>query len=148
MEELIKRAEEGDDRAQYQLGLAYYNGNGIKQSNRDAYFWFQRSAEQGHHEAQCWLDKLMPIHVIIDGGRYPLIIERTNEYLYRQAAKYLNEKLNFYRGSFIKKTTIEQWAMTAYDLAFETIKYKDRNDTKPYKDKLEELSKELDELLK
>ena len=47
MEELIKRAEEGDDRAQYQLGLAYYNGNGIKQSNRDAYYWFQRSAEQG-----------------------------------------------------------------------------------------------------
>ena len=47
MEELIKRAEEGDDRAQYQLGLTYYNGNGIKQSNREAYYWFQKSAEQG-----------------------------------------------------------------------------------------------------
>ena len=28
MEELIKQAKQGDAEAQYQLGLAYYNGNG------------------------------------------------------------------------------------------------------------------------
>ena len=30
MEELIKQAEEGDARAQYQLGMAYYRGNGVE----------------------------------------------------------------------------------------------------------------------
>ena len=28
MEELIKQAEQGNAEAQYQLGLAYYNGDG------------------------------------------------------------------------------------------------------------------------
>ena len=32
MEELIKQADEGDDRAQYQLGLVYYNGDGINKN--------------------------------------------------------------------------------------------------------------------
>ena len=38
--------------------------------------------------------------------------------------------------------------MTAYDFAFEAVTYKAKNDTKPYKDKLEELGKQLDEYLK
>ena len=38
--------------------------------------------------------------------------------------------------------------MTAFDLAFEAMTYKNRNDTQPYRDKLEELEKELDEILK
>ncbi len=33
--------------------------------------------------------------------------------------------------------------MTAYDFAFEAITYKNRNDTQPYRDKLEELDKLL-----
>ena len=32
MEELIKQAEEGDSETQFQLGLAYYNGDGIKKN--------------------------------------------------------------------------------------------------------------------
>ena len=38
--------------------------------------------------------------------------------------------------------------MTAYDMAFDAVTYKRRNDTQPYKDKLEELEKQLDEYLK
>lgn len=38
--------------------------------------------------------------------------------------------------------------MTAYEFAFESVTYKTKNDTQPYKDKLEELGKELDEYLK
>ena len=38
--------------------------------------------------------------------------------------------------------------MTAYEFAFEAVNYKTKNDTKPYKDKLEELEKQLDEYLK
>ena len=57
MEELIKQAEGGDAESQYQLGLAYYNGDGIKQNNSKAYYWFQKAIEQGCVEAKSWVDK-------------------------------------------------------------------------------------------
>ena len=37
MKELIKQAEQGDAEAQFQLGLAYYNGDGINKSYSKAY---------------------------------------------------------------------------------------------------------------
>ena len=59
MEELIKQVEDGDSEAQYQLGLAYYNGDGIKQNNSKAYYWFQKAIEQGCVEAKSWVDKMI-----------------------------------------------------------------------------------------
>ena len=147
MEELIKKAEEGDAEAQYQLGLAYYNGDGIKQNNNKAYYWFQKAIELGCVEAKSWIDKMIRIHVLIDGERYPMIVKRTDEFLYREAAKSINERLNVYRETYPDIGIAKHCAMTAYDLAFEAMAYKNRNDTQPYRDKLEELEKELDKLL-
>ena len=148
MEELVKQAEEGDDRAQFRLGMAYYNGNGISKNYSKAYYWLQKAVGQGNNDAQIYLGNLMKIHVLIDSVRYPMIIKRTDEFQYREAAKLLNKRLNVYRESYQDIGTIKQWAMTAYDFAFEAITYKAKNDTKPYKDKLEELGKQLDEYLK
>lgn len=148
MEELINKAEDGDAEARYQLGLAYYNGDGIKQNNNKAYYWFQKAIEQGCVEAKCWLDKMIRIHVLIDGERYPMIVKRTDEFLYRKAAKSINERLNVYRETYPDIGIAKHWAMTAFDLAFEAMTYKNRNDTQPYRDKLEELGKQLDEYLK
>lgn len=148
MEELIKKAEEGDAEAQFQLGLAYYNGDGINKNYRKAYYWFQKAIEQGNGDAQNYLGNLMKIHVLIDSVRYPMIIKRTDEFQYREAARLLNERLNVYRESYQDIGAIKQWAMTAYEFAFEAVTYKAKNDTQPYKDKLEELGKELDEYLK
>ena len=148
MEELIKKAEEGDVEAQFQLGLAYYNGDGINKNYRKAYYWFQKAIEQGNGDAQNYIGNLMKIHVLIDSVRYPMIIKRTDEFQYREAARLLNERLNVYRESYQEIGMIKQWAMTAYEFAFEYVTYKAKNDTKPYKDKLEELGKELDEHLK
>lgn len=148
MEELIKKAEEGDVEAQFQLGLAYYNGDGINKNYRKAYHWFQKAIEQGNGDAQNYLGNLIKIHVLIDSIRYPMIIKRTDEFQYREAARLLNERLNVYRESYQDIGTIKLWAMTAYEFTFEYVTYKAKNDTKPYKDKLEELGKELDEHLK
>ena len=148
MEELIKKAEEGDAEAQFQLGLAYYNGDGINKNYRKAYYWFQKAIEQGNGDAQNYLGNLMKIHVLIDSVRYPMIIKRTDEFLYREAARLLNERLNVYRESYQDIGAIKLWAMTAYEFAFEFVTYKAKNDTKPYRDKLKELGKELDEYLK
>lgn len=148
MEELIKQAEQGDAEAQFQLGLAYYNVDGIKKNYSKAYYWFQKSIEQGNNDAQNYLGNLMKIHVLIDSVRYPMIIKRTDEFQYREAARLLNERLNVYRESYQDIGAIKQWAMTAYEFAFEAVTYKAKNETKPYKDKLEELGKQLDEYLK
>ena len=59
MEELIKKAEQGNTEAQLQLGLAYYNGNGISKNYRKAYSWFQKAAEQGHAEAEFMLGEML-----------------------------------------------------------------------------------------
>ena len=148
MEELIKKAEEGDVDAQFQLGLAYYNGDGINKNYRKAYYWFQKAIEQGNGDAQNYIGNLMKIHVLIDSVRYPMIIKRTDEFQYREAARLLNERLNVYRESYQDIGAIKLWAMTAYEFAFEAVTYNAKNDTKPYKDKLEELGKQLDEYLK
>ena len=46
MEELIKQSEEGNTEAQFQLGLAYYNGNGIEESHEKAFEWWLKAAEE------------------------------------------------------------------------------------------------------
>ena len=47
-----KEAEHGDADAQYNLGLMYYNGQGIDQDYREAVKWYQKAAEQGNADAQ------------------------------------------------------------------------------------------------
>jgi hypothetical protein len=50
--DLIKRANQGDARAEYALGMRYANGTEVKQDYRQAKQWFVRAAEQGHVRAQ------------------------------------------------------------------------------------------------
>ena len=145
---LIENAEDGNPEAQFQLGLAFYNGDGINKNYREAYHWFLKANEQGIHEAQHWISKMMKIHVMIDTERYPMVINRADEQLYRKAAKLLNKQLNVYRKSYPDIGIVKHWIMNAYDMAFEAVSHKDRNDTKPYKEKLEELGKDLDKYLK
>ncbi len=52
---LIENAEDGNPEAQFQLGLAFYNGDGINKNYREAYHWFLKANEQGIYEAQHWI---------------------------------------------------------------------------------------------
>ena len=51
MESQRKAAEQGHAAAQNDLGICYYNGQGVKQSYEDAVKWFRKAAEQGHADA-------------------------------------------------------------------------------------------------
>ena len=51
MQELTLKAEQGDARAQFQLGMAYYNGNRIEKSQIKALKWWTKAAEQGVEDA-------------------------------------------------------------------------------------------------
>jgi TPR repeat protein len=45
-------AEQGDDRAQLNLGFMYDNGYGVPQDYKEAIKWYRRAAEQGNDRAQ------------------------------------------------------------------------------------------------
>ena len=44
--------------AQYNLGLMYYNGQGVKMDYKKAFYWFKKSAEQGNAQAQILLGEI------------------------------------------------------------------------------------------
>lgn len=52
---LVKRAEKGDAKAQYNLGSCYENGDGIDKNINEAVKWYMKAAEQGMPEAQSYL---------------------------------------------------------------------------------------------
>ena len=89
-------------------------------------------------------EKMMKINLLIDCQPYPLNIRREDELLYRDAAKLIDKTLNKYREWMHNFDANKHWAMAALELAFNNISMKDKNDTKPYLEKLEELTKELD----
>ncbi|HHF3816987.1 TPA: tetratricopeptide repeat protein, partial [Haemophilus influenzae] len=45
-------AEQGNAKAQYNLGVMYGNGRGVKQDYFKAVNWYRKAAEQGHADAQ------------------------------------------------------------------------------------------------
>lgn len=53
-----KSAELGNSNAQYNLGILYVMGKGIKHDRLKAYQWWNKAAKQGHEDAQHNLDIL------------------------------------------------------------------------------------------
>ena len=45
-------AEQGDASAQFNLGLMYYDGEGVPQNYKTAVKWYSLAAEQGYADAQ------------------------------------------------------------------------------------------------
>jgi TPR repeat protein len=48
LREFRNAAEQGLDVAQYNLGILYYSGNGVRQDYYRAYQWIRAAADQGH----------------------------------------------------------------------------------------------------
>jgi len=52
---LIKNAEGGNPKAQFNLGVACGKGEGVPQDYAESMKWYRKAAEQGHSAAQCIL---------------------------------------------------------------------------------------------
>ena len=50
--ELKKKADQGDEEAQYQLGLLYLEGESVKKNEKLAAEFLQKATDQGHLDAQ------------------------------------------------------------------------------------------------
>lgn len=88
----------------------------------------------------------------IAGRKYPLKINRSDEQAYRFAEKRIDKKINQYRVAFggenSKLTTQDFMAMTAIQALAENFSLGDKNNTKPFEDKIDSLISELDDYLK
>ena len=56
--ETKRKAEAGDAKAQFSLGLAYHFGNGVAKDSVRAVEWYQKAATQGNASAQTNLGEL------------------------------------------------------------------------------------------
>mgnify|MGYP000884828319 CR=1 FL=1 len=56
--EYIRKADQGDVDAQYNLGIIYYHGEGVARNFEEALSWFHKAAEQNDADAQYNLGRL------------------------------------------------------------------------------------------
>ena len=97
-------------------------------------------------ETKLRLSKL--VREVDKGSTYPLTILREEEEMVREAAKQVDIRLNAYREHYQNVTPEKIIAMVAYQFALENLKMKNRNDTRPYADKIEELTEVLETYFK
>ena len=50
--ETLQLAERGNAQAQFNLGMMYENGQGVRQDYAEALRWYRKAAEQGYAKAQ------------------------------------------------------------------------------------------------
>ena len=104
-------AKQGDVDAQYNLGLMYYEGDGVDQDDVQAFKYWRLAAIQEHQQAQYWLGIMYDFGLGIDQNNI-------NAYLW-----YTSSLLNSYQNdpnfkSHVKKQRDEIAAkMTATDIS-------------------------------
>jgi len=85
------------------------------------------------------------INLQIAENNYPLTIARDDEEKVREAAKQVNIRLNAYRSHYPSLGLEKVIAMVAYEFSLETLKLKEKNDTVPYMEKINELTGVLED---
>lgn len=91
---------------------------------------------------------MMDIQLRVDGAYFPMTIPREEEGFYRDAARRIDNLLNMYRGSYVEQDKLKYMTMVAIHLSVMTVKLEKKHDTQPYKEKLEELTRTLENYLK
>lgn len=83
----------------------------------------------------------------IGGVGVPVIFHRKDEEIARKAAAQVTEMVNKLMQNYRVESKERLLAMTAYLFALEKLKLEQRNDTRPYEEKIEELARLLDKHL-
>jgi cell division protein ZapA len=94
-------------------------------------------------------DNLFKIQLKVAQRTYPLICKRSEEGLFRKAARDINEKILRYGSVFpaAKLELKDLLAMVAIHISANNLKMEQNKDTSPLFDRIEALDKELEEYL-
>ena len=91
--EIRAAAEEGNEEAQFNLGIMYDFGEGVPADDRKAVYWYRLAAEQGHAGAQFFLGTMY------DFGEGVPADDREAVHWYRLAAEQGHADAQFYLGA-------------------------------------------------
>lgn len=94
------------------------------------------------------MDDKFLIHVEIAGKSYGVRINRSEEEVARQGVKQIRDKINQYRKEYPEADEKDLLAMVTFQLSIENLQLEDRNDTKPFTDKIQELTSDLEDYLR
>ncbi|MBQ8594142.1 MAG: cell division protein ZapA [Bacteroidaceae bacterium] len=91
---------------------------------------------------------LMTIRIRIENEYYPMKnVRRDEEVFYREAAKRIEDNLNQYRDRFPNLDKEKYLTMIAFHMSLKAVRLEKKNDTKPYRDKIEELTRTIEDFL-
>ncbi|MBO7417016.1 MAG: cell division protein ZapA [Bacteroidaceae bacterium] len=93
------------------------------------------------------MDDLFEIKLRVGGLYYPLKIKRKDEYMYREAARRINDKLNRYRERYPELSNEKYYVMAAIHISVVNVMWESFNDTTPYRDKIRQLDEQLESFL-
>ncbi len=90
------------------------------------------------------------IHVEIADKSYALWIDRKDEELVREAAKQIRKTIGQLRQIYAQSETNvkDLLAMTALKMTIDNLQLKEKNDTSPFTEKIQELTEQLESFLK
>ena len=90
------------------------------------------------------------IHIEIAEKSYGIWIKREEEQIVREAAKAIRNKMLQYRQRYAKSDVDvkDLLAMVALQLSIYNLQLKDKNDTVPFTDKIQELTNKMEAFLK
>jgi cell division protein ZapA len=93
-------------------------------------------------------DEKFNITLRVAGENFTLTIRRSDEQIYRDAAKLIDEKLNLYRSRYGENVADKQLRMVALTIAVNLKRNEHIADSTPIFERLELLDKDVVDLLK
>ncbi len=92
--------------------------------------------------------KKLKINIRIDGRTYPLTINQEDEEKYRKAAKNVNDLVRKFREQFVDRDTYDILAMTAFQVALNSLDLQQREDKTLFIGGLKNLNDDIADFLK
>lgn len=92
--------------------------------------------------------KIVKINIRIDGRTYPLTVDSKNEEKYRKAAKNVNDLVRKFREQFVERDTNDILAMTAFQIALNSLEVQQKEDKTLFIGGLKNLNDDIADFLK
>lgn len=92
-------------------------------------------------------EKRIAINLFIGKEQYPLTVEASQEGFYRSAAKLINARLSRYQSRYPGQPEERYLQIVLLDIAVQLMQREDELSTKPYRDCVGRLTKEVENLL-
>lgn len=93
------------------------------------------------------MNNTLSINIKIDNRVYPLVVSRTDEKWYRDAAKELNEIIHAFRSDYPDKDSQDVIAMAAFQVVFQHLREKEEANQLPLINDLKEIRDDVTDFL-